>query len=58
MRSKRVPAPLQKEVLAFQNLVFEQERYFDVHEFLEELPPRINMQMLDFLYIKEVPFKT
>ena len=54
MRSKRVPAALQKEVLAFQNCAFEQERNFDVHEFLEELPPAINMRMLDFLYIREL----
>ena len=54
MHVKRVPSLLQRKLLEFQDEMFEEERYFEVQEFLPTLPPSLHMELLDCLYIKDL----
>lgn len=36
--------------------VYVSEQWFDVHAFLIQLPPKLEYEMLDFLYIAELKF--
>ena len=51
LAKKRVPFPLQQKVIKFQDHLFEQEQDFDTKTFLEGLPPALEFDMLEFVFI-------
>ena len=54
LAKKRVPFPLQQKVIKFQDHLFEQEQDFKTKEFLKGLPPALEFEMLEHLYIKNL----
>ena len=54
LAKKRVPFPLQQKVIKFQEHLFEQEQDFDTKKFLSSLPPALEFEMLEHLYIKNL----
>ena len=54
LAKKRVPFPLQQKVIKFQDHLFEQEQDFPTKEFLKGLPPALEFEMLEHLYIKNL----
>lgn len=53
MNIKRVPSALQQKVMNFLKIQFDHERCVDIHEVLRSLPPALECEMIDFLYLKD-----
>lgn len=54
MEKKNVSHELSQRVLTFQQRLYEHERYFDIHEFMRQLPPKLEYEMLHELYIEKL----
>lgn len=54
MKSKYMPHELCQRVLEYQQKKFENDRYFGIHEFVRDLPPQLEFEMLNELYIKKL----
>eukprot|EP01046_Picozoa_sp_COSAG06_P076682 COSAG06_NODE_24588_length_658_cov_0.930233_1_plen_208_part_01 len=56
MNQKRIPGDLQTKVLNFMDIEFTSERGLDIHHELEKLPPALEAEMLDVMFIKNLRY--
>jgi CRP-like cAMP-binding protein len=56
MNTKRIPGDLQTKVLDYMDIEFTSERGLDIHRELEKLPPALEAEMLDVMFIKNLRY--